>query len=175
MALKIRKNCNVCKALKKNQRLLNRIYKSKAYQPGGETLRSIADEHVGQFSYKQLWNHCKVHQGLSEDDIYNKALVRRSKQIEVEKMQRQLGHVEVRQELVDIGAEAIRSGEVKMTAGVTARLLKDQSDIEEKQKDRQIEIMKMIQSFQSGEVAFKGTDPSPDDFIDVEASDGREG
>lgn len=158
MALKIRKNCNVCKALRGNNKLLNRIYKSKAYNKGGETLLDIQRDNAELFSYKQLWNHSRVHQGLSEDDIHNKALTRRAHDIEVKKMQTNLTHTAVRQELVDIGAEAIRTGEVKMTAGVTARLLKDQSDIEEKQKDRQIEIMKMIQTFQSGEVAYRGSD-----------------
>lgn len=159
MSLKVDKRCKVCNAVKADPKLLKRLYKSRAYVPGGESLRDIAREHLGQFTYDGLWNHCAKHQGVNEADLKDKRLHYTARVEEAKMLRQAISHQDARQELVDIGLKEIRDGSVKMNASTVASLLKQQSDIEQKEKDRQLEVLKMVERFQSGEMAFNEEAP----------------
>lgn len=62
MALKYRKNCAVCKAMKKDEKLKRRIYNSSYFDPSSpESLNALADDYVGLFSRASLYNHVRKH------------------------------------------------------------------------------------------------------------------
>lgn len=156
MSLRVDKRCKVCNLLKTDKRLLRRLYNSRAYKEGGENLKDIArdPQYAGKFSYDGLWNHCDKHQGLTGEDLENHRVNKLARKIEAQQLREVISHNDARQELVDIGLKEIREGSVKMNASTVASLLKQQSDIEEKSKDRQLEVLKMVQQFQSGEFTF---------------------
>lgn len=134
--------------------LLKRLYASRAYRPGGEALTEIQRDYAKDFSYDSIYNHCQRHQGVNADDIKRKNVQIAAREIEAQHIREAITHQSARQEMIEVGVEGIRAGDVKMTAAVVAALLRQQSDIEEKNKDRQLEVVKMIQQFQSGETSF---------------------
>lgn len=148
--LRPNKRCNVCQALKTDRKLLQRIYDSKQYIKGGESLKQIARDYEGQFEYQNLYNHCKFHQGLTSEDIERKQLQRAAQQIEVQQIKQVVRHGEVRDTILEEGLRQIKAGEVKMTLAGIVAAAKHASDIEEKAKDREIEVFKMIDDFSSG-------------------------
>jgi hypothetical protein len=156
MALKIDKRCNICKLVRYDKKLLKRIYNSSQYKEDGESLKSIQrdPEYIKVFTYQNLYRHSRKHQGIDEETLQNRAAARYAAKLEVQQIKAAVNHTETRQELVDLGVQQLKDGSIKMSASALASLLKQQSDIEEKSKDRQLDIIKMIQRFQSGEKQF---------------------
>lgn len=148
--LRPNKQCKVCQTLKTDRKLMQRIYDSKQFIKGGENLRSIARDYVGQFEYQSLYNHCRNHQALTAEDLDNKRLLAAAKEIEVQQLKKVVRHGEVRDVVLEYGLEAIKSGNVKMTLSGIVAAAKHASDIEEKAKDRQLEVFKTIDDFASG-------------------------
>jgi len=64
-------------------------------------------------------------------------------------------HQDVRQEIMSRGMEQIESGEIKLNANAVLSAANKEADIESKQKDQAIELMKMVQAFQSGEIQYE--------------------
>lgn len=143
--------CKVCKRLKTNggKQLAERIYASRAYVKGGEAIQAIANDYIKSFSAGLLKKHIKEHQFL-EDELDTKAA---KKDVAAAKVRELITHQELRQQIMDIAGEQARKGELKgITAAAALKAAKDQSDIEEKQKDRALEMAKMINYFASGEL-----------------------
>lgn len=149
--LKIDKRCKVCTLVKKDGKFLQRIYDSKEFVKGGESLRAISRDFEGVFEYQSLYNHVKKHQGLSPEDLENKVAVKKAREIEAKQLRETIKHTEARNELLAIGMDGIREGEIKLKGADVVGLLKQTADIEAKDKDRELDIARMIQEFASGE------------------------
>jgi len=150
--IKYKKNCSVCKAVKENKRVLERIYNSSWYVPSSQdSLRKISRDHEDLFSYEALRNHVKKHQFLSQDDYTEKELNNISKAATGEILRRQASRDDVWNEIMSQGLEKLQSGEIKLNAGHLLKATKDKSDFEMKQKDHQLAMMEMIAHFASGE------------------------
>ena len=148
--LKPDKRCKVCQTLKTDKKLMERIYNSKAFIPGGESLRALSRDYVAQFEYQSLYNHAKTHQGLSEEDLDNKLMMREAREIEVAQLRKIVRHQEMRDELLGLGMDGIRDDKIKLNSNNVIQLLKQKADIESKSKDRELDVAKMIQAFASG-------------------------
>lgn len=162
MAFKPEDRCNVCKYIQGTggQKLLKRIYKSRAFDPRGESLHVIAREHEGDFGYLSLLNHTRKHQALTDKQLANRRIESLSREIENEKIRMNYSHSQLRELVIDKGYEDIKNGDVKLTATSIMTAAKQASDIEEKNKDRQIEVLKMIGAFSSGELVREEIDGS---------------
>jgi hypothetical protein len=154
LAFKPHPQCKVCQTIQaeKGRKLLTRIYGSRPFDSRGESLSAIADDYKGDFAYVNLLNHVKRHQALTDRQLANRRIESLSREIEAEKIRQHFSHNDLRQLVMDKGYEDIKEGKVKLTATSIMTAAKQASDIEEKNKDRQIEVMKMMAAFQSGEL-----------------------
>lgn len=161
--LKLSPACSTCKLIREegledSTELLDRIYKSKAYNKRGETLRKISKELAVRLNttelvtYNSILRHTKYHQGLKAEDLANAKIKARSKKIEDEQVRQLMRHGDVRQRIMDKGLEQIESGEVKLTASTVLGAANKEADIEDKQKDRNLKMFEMINQFRSGEI-----------------------
>lgn len=167
--LQLSPRCKVCKAVKRNEKLLKRIYDSKYYnKTSGDTLLKIHEDNKDKFSYQSLTVHVKKHQGITKEDLNKSRMTQIAKEQENKAIRRAVTHTEVRQEIMDIGMEGIREGNIKLKAQDVLRAAEGEATIEEKHKDRQASLMKMIWGFASGEMDDSGLDsPETRDYIDV--------
>lgn len=141
------KQCNVCKAVKKNDALRRRIDKSKAYVPSSkDTLAKIAKDHKDEFAYNSLLRHCKNHQFPNAKEI---------KEAEVAAVQkkRQRNYQDVWDNVIEKGMEELESGNLKIQ-NVNQLLLaaRDKSNFEKQSKDQSLALMEMVFRFSAGEV-----------------------
>lgn len=150
------KRCKVCQHINGgDDKLLRRIYNSKKFVPGGESLLSIQEEYYKkfdgdpqkQFSYTSLVNHCKYHQTASNEQF----IQARAERIEASIPQYQ----SVQNTVLEIGQEKILSGEIKLNASNVLQAAKQKQDYETKQQDRKDAFMKMLWGYASGELAIK--------------------
>lgn len=157
MALTPDKRCNVCKAIKREaarnkDTLLNRIYHSKQFVKGGETITAIQEDYKDEFSYLSLHKHCKNHQIPDGDEYATIAMKSRAKKIERTQANKIYKHQDLTDEIIQRVAEGIEKGDIKLNAGHGIAASRLKVDVEEKQKDRGLKMMEMIAAFQSGEV-----------------------
>lgn len=150
--LKLSKSCNVCKAVKQDKKLLNLIYNSNFYSKRSSiSLMSIHTDYADLFSYRSLLGHVKNHQFMSEDDFNNRTLKDIAKQAEKQILRRKIESTEVWDEVIGLGVEQLKSGEITMKASDLLKAAKDKSDYELKTKDQEIAIAEMMWHFASGE------------------------
>lgn len=149
--------CKVCKKVKREQqgggvsKLAQRIYGCSVLIKGGEALTNIQRDYVGDFEYSSLRNHALKHQNLTEDLLVDKRLREMGREINDKRVKNLIGHVDLRQAIMDTAAEMLAKGELKgISASTALRAAKDASDIEEKNKDRGVEVLKMYNFFASG-------------------------
>lgn len=168
MPLRMITQCRICKTIRAEEAagkvlskgalsktpLITRIYQSKAYTKGGEPLTKIAKDYTERFSYKGLFLHSKTHQAPTEEDLVEARLKRIHKRTMDDKVAQLIKHADVRQTIMDKGMQQLETGEMKLTSNVLLGAANKEADIEAKQKDQAIEVMKMIQAFQSGEVQY---------------------
>lgn len=150
--LKPDKRCKVCQTIKSDKKLLERIANSKAYIKGGESLRAISRDYLDVFEYQSLYNHTKTHQGLSDEDLEDRLIQREARKIELAQVREAVQHKEIRDELLNIGMDGVREGEIKLNGNNVVQLLKQKADIEAKERDQELEMAKMIQDFASGAI-----------------------
>ena len=160
MAYTYKKNCKVCQLIRKqggekSSDLLKRIYNSRAYDDSGESLANIFKDYGGgtdnaKFGYLGLINHSKTHQVLESVKLAEKRIKNLQDQVEEEKLKKVFTHHDVRGLMRDLAGAQLEAGDMKLSGAVTASILKQEMEIEEKQKDREFEIMKMVAAFQSG-------------------------
>ena len=160
MSLRIVKQCKVCKIVGRDnddgRKLLKRIYESAAYG-GIEPLTSIVRAYANTpqaFLYLSLWKHCHKHQGIDADTLANSRIVAKSKELENDKVRELVRHGDIRQSIMEAAAELLKDPEwiAKIKPSDALKAAKDSSDIEEKHLDRQMEVMKMVNAFASGEI-----------------------
>ena len=159
MAIKFVTQCKVCKKIRAEEaagssKLIKRIYNSRQYVKGGESLKSIAKDYQKDFQYQTLYKHSRMHQAATEDDLTTARLNRIHKTTVNAQIDKLVRHQDVRQEIMSRGMEQIESGEIKLNANAVLSAANKEADIESKQKDQAIELMKMVQAFQSGELQY---------------------
>lgn len=162
MAFSPEDRCKVCQVIQApgGQKLLKRIYKSRYFDSRGESLNSILQDYEGQFSYVSLRTHAKKHQALTEKQLTNTRLKHLQNALEAEKIKQIINHHDVRGLIMEKGYDDIKEGRVKLTASSIVGAAKQASDIEEKNKDRQVEVLKMIGAFAAGELKREDIDGS---------------
>lgn len=159
MAIKFVTQCKVCKKIRAEEaagtsKLIKRIYNSRQYVKGGESLKQIAKDYQKDFQYQTLYKHSRMHQAATEDDLTTARLNRIHKTTVNAQIDKLVRHQDVRQEIMSRGMEQIESGEIKLNANAVLSAANKEADIESKQKDQAIELMKMVQAFQSGELQY---------------------
>jgi hypothetical protein len=157
--LKPNKQCLVCQLVQADKKLERRINLSKQFVPGGEAIQEIWRDYADQVKNpRSFYVHAKSHQAPNKIELEKRASAHATKneyrEIVTESQATEVSVVrhysEDLQELKQIGMEAVRSGDAKMTASVLAKLIDLEAKIEDKAKDRNLEMMKMFAYFASG-------------------------
>lgn len=150
--LKTNKQCNVCKAIKENKSLMQKIYNTNYYMKSSTTsLMQLQAEYADKFSYRGLLAHVKNHQFMSEDDYNERHLRQIAKKAEKQVLKRQLESSQVWDEVISTGMERLENGELTLRASDLLKAAKDKSDYELKTKDQSLAFMEMMWHFASGE------------------------
>jgi hypothetical protein len=157
--LKLEPRCGICQEIKKEYRETNssklerRINNCRKFNDLGEPQSRICRDYG--FAPLSMNKHLKMHQNPDDN-----ALIENNMERNITKA---ASRTEIRNELAEIGMEQLKNGEIKMNAATIRAVLKDQDDIELKQKDQAIKVMETIAAFMAGEV--KNELPDPADAI----------
>jgi hypothetical protein len=163
MPLKLNKRCKICQVIEGGDaELMRRIYGSSRFKTGGETLHQIAKDYEGTFLYASLTVHAKNHQYISEKDLKRSTLNKLASAQANRAVLATIKHGDVRGLVMEKGYKQIKSGKIKLKASDVIKAAKDEADIELKQKDQSIEVMKMMEKFMSGELQAQ-----PDEHADA--------
>ena len=149
--LKTNKICKVCQQVKKNDKLLKRIYDSRVYIRGGESLTSIWEDYPDKFTLQSLRNHTKKHQFLDGEDFSKRHLQQIAKKAEQNIVKKQFESKEVWDKVIEEGMIRLETGELQMKTADLLKAAKDKSDFELKKKDQELAMAEMIYHFASGE------------------------
>lgn len=176
MPLKIDKRCKVCAACKADPNLLKRLYDTKVYKKGGESLLEFARD-TG-LNYAGLGRHTKRHQFISSEDLDNHKLKVIHKQQSDMMVKQAITAGSARQSALDKLAVAIEDqGEIKVgdniaLKDVIALLLKatkDADDVQAKKKDQERDIVKMMMGVRSGSGSVDAEDDLVIDYDEFDA------
>lgn len=149
--LKTKKTCTVCQCIKLNDVVLEKIYASSAYTPGGISLKELQKSYSDKFSYTALTNHCKKHQFLSDDDYTKRHLSDIAKQAEKRILKQKIESKDVWDKVINQGMEKLEKGEISLKTADLLKAAKDQSDYDFKKKDQEMAFLEMVYFFASGE------------------------
>lgn len=154
--LALKKNCKVCQLVKKDQKLLKRIYDSSYYIPHSKDSLSAIHRDCLQldpkcFSYMSLTNHVKKHQHLNASDYEKKMLQNKVKGVESAIIEARFEAQNAQDAVINRGMELLEKGEMKIGADHLLRAARDKQDAQAKQKDQQLALAEMIAFFASGE------------------------
>ncbi len=159
------KRCTVCRLiLGGDSDLKKRIYQSTRFLPdgGGESLTDIFTSYggnrtktsstAGVFTYLSLANHCKKHQTLdtAKRIAMDPVALQAAKPAPVAVVE-SLQPEEIYQETMKQGLEALKNGELKLTARDVLRAATDKANIDLKKKDQEFKLAEMVYHFASGE------------------------
>lgn len=100
-----------------------------------------------ELQYISLQNHSKKHQAVSETRLAKAKAKAVEKKVEKEIQAKALHHTERRSNIIAWLEEQIEEGNVKPTLSGLTALLKQEADIEEKQKDRTHEMQKLFAGY----------------------------
>jgi hypothetical protein len=152
MPIKIEKKCSICKATQKDAKLAKRLFATKFYVKGGESLLNVSRE-TG-LSYRGLINHCSYHQMLDATQLAAAKIKRMAKEQTAEVLRKQVRTMDLRQELLDMGYEKLMAGEFdeQMDLKTLLTAAKDQDFRELKMGDQGIDFMKLMAGMRSGEL-----------------------
>ena len=153
MAYQHKTNCTVCKVILaeggegRNAHTKSKLWKQiQDVQLGLKPLTDVARAYP-DLLYLSLRNHSKKHQSITE----RKLAKTRAHEVEVEAAReakkKATHHTERRTQIMDWLENEIQSGNVKPTASAIVALLKQEADIEEKQKDRTHEMQKLFAGY----------------------------
>lgn len=160
-------NCRGCQESKKNPNFRKRVYTAAfKREDGDETLKQIAEE-FGH-SYPSLYNHVKKHLTESRYNADEAKAVRTAKKVATiqAKVNKDMevgferGEMTVTDEYelslngyLSQGKAILDSGNMKITEKGFLTAIKIKSDIQAKKRGQDIEIMKAVYSFSSGNQA----------------------
>ena len=148
------KLCKVCAVVKEDEDLFKRIAHSKQFERGGESLTDIQEEYKDKFSYQSLYVHVKKHQAPTADMLASRRLAKVQEQVMVDQYKRAVNSKDARQDLLDKLFNKLESGDFddSMTVKDLITVLRDTDNAEAKKKDQEIDIMKMMMPYRSGDV-----------------------
>lgn len=150
--LKIKESCGVCKTIKEEPALLEKIFKSQAYlKSSSVSLNNIHQAYEGKFSYRSLLNHCKNHQFMSDEDYNSRHLRQIAKKAEKDILKRKIESGEVWDKVIAQGIEGLEEGTMAVKTADLLKAAKDKSDYELKTKDQELAFAEMMYFFASGE------------------------
>lgn len=182
--------CKVCATiLSGDNELKQRIYNSAFFTPnnGGETLREIHQAYGGSpngkggvFAYIALTKHCAKHQTLDDKDRIRRSqsIVKELKQEQAIALQEIVKPEDVHNEVLSQGLEALKAGELKLTARDVLKAATDKANIDLKKKDQEFKLAEMVYHFASGEASnasaydrriIEGEAPTAYDAADITA------
>lgn len=175
MPLQLEKKCHVCKAIKRDAKLAQRIYDSRFYTGTGEAVLTISLD-TG-LNYRGLLNHMKTHQTLDSDGLVTAKLNRIAKKQAGEVIRKQVRTMDARQEIIDRTYAKLIAGEYEDEMGLSHLLtaLKDADNRELKMGDQGIDFMRLMATMRSGELAQGIQKPEERDLFDPWSSDGEYG
>lgn len=185
--IRYKPNCKACQLSKKDPRLRQRIYQA-AYrrEDGDETLYQIADREG--FNRAALYNHVKKH----TTEVQKSLEVQTAKKVaEVkanvdnklvdhfegkEPITPQL-HNDVLDEVMAIGLADVKAGRLKVTVSHALAAARQKAENLSKQKNLQLDIMKTMFAFASGEKKKieKGKDEQPTELPAGDPNQGADG
>lgn len=150
--LKTHKLCKVCEQVKKNDKLLNRLYNSAFYLGAGqESLKEIWEDYQTKFTYEGLRNHCHKHQFIDDKDFSKRHLQNIAKKAEASITKKQFESKQVWDKVIEEGMMQLERGELSMKTADLLKAAKDKSDYDLKKKDQEMAMAEMIYFFASGE------------------------
>ena len=153
------KLCKVCQTIKDgDESLFKRVAESRQYAKGGESLKSIMRDYVGQFGYQSLYGHARKHQAPTAGDlIVTRVNVAQAKR-DGEAYRSIVKSTDARQNIIEIlhsilsDPDQFRRMDPEKQVALLLRALKDSDDTSAKRKDQEIDILKMMMPHRSGEV-----------------------
>lgn len=158
MSFRSKPGCKTCQIIKDEsdgytKPQSSRLYKLvDMYHLKGTSLTAIAEEYKGKVTYLAVRNHALKHQNPSEKQL----IKTRQREIVTKARREELAtfrsHNDNRRELITWLMQQVEEGNVKATLSGLTQLLKQEADIEDKQQDRGLEVFKMMNKFQSGEL-----------------------
>lgn len=151
-----KKNCAVCQAIDKNEKLLKRIYDCSYFIPHSkDTLRKIYLDgkrtDPNSFSYLSLLNHVKRHQHLNAADYNKKMLIAKAKKAENKIIADRFEAQNIQDAVMNEGMKRLENGEMQITANHLLKAAKDKQDAQAKVRDQQIQLAEMVAFYASGE------------------------
>lgn len=160
MPVKFRKNCKICIAVADNKSLMNEIYNTRSYMPGGESVVHFA-KRTG-LHYKALINHIKNHQFIDDSDLTSRQLTRlhesktraMAESITSSMTARQLvlDHLynQLALKVADGGIVIGKDISAKEAMQILLTSAKNTDDVNAKKGDQAIDVMKQLQGVRSG-------------------------
>jgi len=155
--IKTHKLCAVCQTIlsqpkKWEGRLAKRIYGSRQYTPSSEyTLADVAREYKDKFSAESLYNHAKKHQFLSTKDFDERHLRQTAREAEKAILKTAVTAQQVQQQVMEVGMERLKSGEMRLSASNLLAAARDKSNYDIKFAGAQMALMDMVAAYASGE------------------------
>lgn len=143
--------CKVCQAIKKDKKLLARLYESKYYsrEAGRESLQAIQLGYKDKFSLPALKNHCLKHQFI-DSVAYNEAMLRHVDRVAENKLiKKAIKATDAVQSVIDKGAERLQNEEITVNTGELLRASQIKINADAKAKDQELKFLEMIAHFAS--------------------------
>ena len=143
--LKPNKKCAVCKIVRTNKKLLERIYNSSHFIPHSkDTLmdiwRDYNPEGTHAFGYDSIKNHVKMHQFINSADYQEKMLHKVDKEVEAAAVRKAVKAVDAVQSIIDQGTEKLENGELSINTNHLLRASQIKMQHDQKEKDKQPNI-----------------------------------
>lgn len=166
-------NCAACQLTRGKTKLRQRVSKAAfRREPGDETLQDIAKElHI---SSAGMYNHAKKHLSIRDDtpDVREVRVAKKVNDIKAaaqKKVELAIDHDDVLPEDESIAAlkeyilqghAMIREGKLPITAQSFLQAVRIDVDYKSKQKDRQVDIIKTMYRFASGQTKEANANPN---------------
>jgi hypothetical protein len=172
--IKYRPNCAVCTLIRSDKKLMRRIYNSRDFIPGGESLRSIHNDYEGKFAYASIRNHAKKHQFINLEAYNKKQLELQDEKEEELAVAKIVKAVDAVQSVINKGHEKLEAGELDITTDNLIRASQVKMNQEAKEVDQQLAILEMVAAFSSGQLNTQRINPNAHlndkDLIDYDPS-----
>lgn len=158
--IKYEKKCGVCRKCRNNPELTKRIWASRYFDkntPGAESLMTISKKF--NIGYQSLLIHIRKHQNLDPEQKSMVELERIAKRAELTQIIQEgplaapkvNNATQVWDDVITTAQEALKSGEMKLTANHLLKAAKDKTDYDIKKKNQDMAIQEMMWHFASGE------------------------
>jgi hypothetical protein len=148
------KSCAIIFAESKDDPTKSKLYRMCEQVHLGAAKRTHVQKAYPQLNYMTLRNHINKHQNVTET---KRAKLAARDALTQARSRGKVHHTERRSGVMEWLMEKVESGEVKPTAAALVALLKQEADIEAKQTDQVIEIMKLVNAFVATPLPYAST------------------